>query len=208
MTVASTLNKNTYQGNGNVTAWPIKFSFDDESEIKVYLTNPSNITYSITKDFVVDVPNSQLIYPGYTDAPPVDAPPTLPTGWKITIQRVLPLTQEVDLTIGGPWNPDVIEKALDKSIKIQQQQQEVLDRCVKLDISDTTDPATFLQTINGAVANASLSASEAANTLVLATAQANAATVQANNAANSATESAASAVASANKAKIWAIILG
>lgn len=142
MTVASTLNKNIYIGNGATKVWPYTFTINDKSEIHVYLTNPNGFTTEITKDFVVDVLNSQVLYPGYKTGaiPPIEQQaPILPSGWIITIYRGVSLTQDVDLTNQGSFFPEVIEKEFDKLTMMSQQLQEQLNRTLTADISSTAN---------------------------------------------------------------------
>jgi hypothetical protein len=194
MTIASTQNKNIYKGNGTTTNWPITFTFSDESQIQVYITDANNVVTLLTGDYLVDMDNNYVVYPGYEGLPPVDAPPILPSNSTITIYRNVPLTQEVDLANQGAWNPEVIENEFDKLTMITQQLQEGLDRSVKIDVSDTsTSPNEYLKIINTTMANAANSAASAASSASDAANQVNLATIQANNAVNSAMAAAASA---------------
>ena len=60
----------------------------------------------------------------------------LPVGEFITIKRVVPLLQEVDLENQGGYYPDTQEQALDELTMMVIQQQDDIDRALKAPVSD------------------------------------------------------------------------
>ena len=180
MTVASSLNKHTYKGNGVTTEWPYSFKITQPDEIKVYLTDPDSVVTKLESDYWIDVDAQCVIYPGYepgTEPPVEKQPPILPEGWQITLLRVVPLTQELDLVNQGPFFAEAIESALDKLTMIAQQHEEALSRSVQLPVNSDGGGDKLL----GEILDASSTAQQAANTALQA--QANAETA-AQNAAN------------------------
>lgn len=203
MTVASNINKHTYIGNGVTTSWPFKFDIFKESDIQVIVTDKENYDTIQANNYTVDMSDKTVIYP--TNGPP------LVEGMKLTLNRLVPMTQEIALPNQGPYFSKTVEAALDKLTIITQQQQEQLDRAIKVSVSksnavDLQNLATYaIQAQDGAAA-AQRSANEAATSAGIAEAAKSAvnatinsavaqATASANSAANSAAASAANAFA-------------
>lgn len=68
---------------------------------------------------------------------PEDEITPLPTGESLVMKRVLTLEQQTDLTPQGPYAADTQEQQLDKLLMIDLQQQESVDRAIKLPIGFT-----------------------------------------------------------------------
>lgn len=155
MTVSSSIAKHTYSGNGATTEWPYTFAITDASDIKVLITDTTGAITEITTGFTINTE---------TNTATLDA--ILPVGWKITLLRELPLTQDLDLVNQGPFLAETIEDSFDKLTMIAQQLKEQVDRSVKVEISSDTDPADLIAELRQAAvtstANAAL-ASEMAN---------------------------------------------
>lgn len=209
MTISSDLNKHVYDGNGITVNWPYTFQIILESDIKVYLTSPEEVTTLLTANYEIDTDNSRVVYPT-----PASLLYPLPTGWHITLVREEPYTQETDLKSQGPWSAEVFELAYDKLTMLCQQLKEITNRCIKYAIDQNpTDSTTssFLSAIEtardtaGGYADAALvsknaAAVSAAAALVsqnAASASASAASGSASAASNSATLADASADAAA-----------
>jgi hypothetical protein len=211
MTVSNTINKHTYSGNGVTTQFPYTFALTDPDHIHVYLTNASGVVSEITADFYVNDADGYVEYPGYetgTEPPAEEQPDVLPTGWKITIVREVPLTQEIDLVNSGSYQPETMEGGYDKLTQICQQLSEQIDRSVQLPIDSAAGAGELLiTTIQGYVAAASASASSAsvsesaaAQSVVDAAAQVSLAEDQVGLAAGLATDAEESAIAAAASA--------
>jgi len=111
----------TYLGNGATTAFPFSFIVQNASQLVVSITNnnvsPAVTTVLAASQYSVTGIGSGNEFaggsgPGGTVTYPVSGNP-LPSGWSITIQRVVPYTQGTSLTNQGGFYPQVVEAALD-----------------------------------------------------------------------------------------------
>lgn len=203
-------NRITYSGNGNTTEFAYQFKILDRTDIKVLLTDADGKEKLLTKDYYVDVEKNVVRYPGYAvgaEVPESERPPVLPTGWKLTIYREVPVTQETDLPDQYPFNQ--VEDIGDKLTMIAQQLTDVTGRSLKIGVSTSADIDTTIPWENGKSFRISddgktLELSEdPAKVLPLAQSKLEAATAQANIAAASAAAAAKSedsAAASASEA--------
>ena len=225
-------NRITYNGNGNATEFAYQFKILDRTDIKVLLTDADGKEKLLTKDYYVDVEKNVVRYPGYAvgaEVPESERPPVLPTGWKLTIYREVPVTQETDLPDQYPFNQ--VEDIGDKLTMIAQQLTDVTSRSLKISVSKsadidatipwengksfrisddgakielTEDPARVLPLAQGVYAQAQAQA-QSASASAAAAAQskdsAAASASEAGNSAQSASVSAASAVESARLAE-------
>ena len=142
--VITDVNQVTYIGDGITTAWPYTFRIIEATDIQIVVVNDDGTQMDITSDYYVDVENSTVYYPGYApgaEPPEADQPPVLTDEQKIIIYRALPVTQEADL--GEKWPFYVIENALDKLTMLIQDWRDVLNRCLKVRVSDTDFDATI-----------------------------------------------------------------
>ena len=143
-------NRITYSGNGNATEFAYQFKILDRTDIKVLLTDADGKEKLLTKDYYVDVEKNVLRYPGYAvgaEVPESERPAVLPTGWKLTIYREVPVTQETDLPDQYPFNQ--VEAIGDKLTMIAQQLTDTTDRSLKIGVSKSTDIDTVIPWENG-----------------------------------------------------------
>lgn len=143
-------NRITYSGNGNATEFAYQFKILDRTDIKVMLTDADGKEKLLTKDYYVDVEKNVVRYPGYAvgaEVPESERPPALPTGWKLTIYREVPVTQETDLPDQYPFNQ--VEAIGDKLTMIAQQLTDTTDRSLKIGVSKSTDIDTVIPWENG-----------------------------------------------------------
>lgn len=143
-------NRITYSGNGNATEFAYQFKILDRTDIKVMLTDADGKEKLLTKDYYVDVEKSVVRYPGYAvgaEVPESERPPALPTGWKLTIYREVPVTQETDLPDQYPFNQ--VEAIGDKLTMIAQQLTDTTGRSLKIGVSKSTDIDTVIPWENG-----------------------------------------------------------
>lgn len=143
-------NRITYSGNGNATEFAYQFKILDRTDIKVLLTDADGKEKLLTKDYYVDVEKNVVRYPGYavgTEVPESERPPVLPTGWKLTIYREVPVTQETDLPDQYPFNQ--VEDIGDKLTMIAQQLADVTGRSLKIGVSTSADIDTTIPWENG-----------------------------------------------------------
>lgn len=143
-------NRITYSGNGTATEFAYQFKILDRTDIKVLLTDADGKEKLLTKDYYVDVEKNVVRYPGYAvgaEVPESERPPVLPTGWKLTIYREVPVTQETDLPDQYPFNQ--VEDIGDKLTMIAQQLTDVTGRSLKIGVSTSADIDTTIPWENG-----------------------------------------------------------
>lgn len=143
-------NRITYSGNGNATEFAYQFKILDRTDIKVLLTDADGTEKLLTKDYYVDVEKNVVRYPGYAvgaEVPESERPAVLPTGWKLTIYREVPVTQETDLPDQYPFNQ--VEAIGDKLTMIAQQLTDVTSRSLKTSVSKSVDVDTTIPWENG-----------------------------------------------------------
>ena len=135
-------NRITYSGNGNATEFAYQFKILNRTDIKVLLTDADGKEKLLTKDYYVDVEKSVVRYPGYAVGAEVPA-----AGWKLTIYREVPVTQETDLPDQYPFNQ--VEDIGDKLTMIAQQLTDTTDRSLKIGVSTSADIDTTIPWENG-----------------------------------------------------------
>ena len=143
-------NRITYSGNGNATEFAYQFKILDRTDIKVLLTDADGKEKLLTKDYYVDVEKNVVRYPGYAvgaEVPESERPPVLPTCWKLTIYREVPVTQKTDLPDQYPFNQ--VEDIGDKLTMIAQQLTDVTGRSLKIGVSTSADIDTTIPWENG-----------------------------------------------------------
>lgn len=143
-------NRITYSGNGNATEFAYQFKILNRTDIKVLLTDADGKEKLLTKDYYVDVEKSVVRYPGYAvgaEVPESERPAVLPAGWKLTIYREVPVTQETDLPDQYPFNQ--VEAIGDKLTMIAQQLTDTTGRSLKIGVSKSTDIDTVIPWENG-----------------------------------------------------------
>lgn len=148
--IAHVDNRITYNGNGNATEFAYQFKILDRTDIKVMLTDADGKEKLLTKDYYVDVEKSVVRYPGYAvgaEVPESERPAVLPAGWKLTIYREVPVTQETDLPDQYPFNQ--VEAIGDKLTMIAQQLTDTTGRSLKIGVSKSTDIDTTIPWENG-----------------------------------------------------------
>ena len=143
-------NRITYSGNGNATEFAYQFKILNRTDIKVLLTDADGKEKLLTIDYYVDVEKSVVRYPGYAvgaEVPESERPAVLPAGWKLTIYREVPVTQETDLPDQYPFNQ--VEDIGDKLTMIAQQLTDTTGRSLKIGVSKSTDIDTVIPWENG-----------------------------------------------------------
>lgn len=197
--------RNNYTGNGAVDtyAYGFKIFSDDDLLVKVRSSAGAETTLTKTTHYTVTgagntAGGNVALVNGAFDW--LDGDGDLKTGYTLSIRRKLTIKQATDLRNQGSYFPEDVEDQLDKLAMIDLQQQDELDRSIKLPETitsssfDPTLPADLL--LNGAnkapVMNSGGTGWAAASTWPTANEIANAQTY-ASNAATSATAAAASA---------------
>ena len=124
MTVSTTQTKVIYQGDGSTRHWAYTFPIMAEEHIALYVTNPEGQTQRIQSGYQVNSREKIVVYP-------VQGAP-LKGGEKIALMRKTPLIQELDLVDNGGFFPENIEKSFDRSVLVEQELLEQLERAVKM----------------------------------------------------------------------------
>ncbi|CBJ02124.1 phage tail-fibre protein [Escherichia coli ETEC H10407] len=116
MTVSTEVDHNEYTGNGVTTSFPYTFRVFNKSDLVVQVIDPDeNITVlALDTDYTVTGAG------GYTGGN-VILTTALENGFRISIARELPVTQETDLRNQGKFFAEVHEDAFDKLTMLLQQ---------------------------------------------------------------------------------------
>lgn len=204
MSISSATNRNDYTGNGAVDTYDYTFRIFAQGDLLVTVKDTDDVetTLTITTDYTVtgvgEASGGTVVLVNSSQAW-LDGDGDLLTGYTLTIRRVVDLVQETDIRNQGDFYPEVHEDALDYLTMIDQQQQDELDRSVKLPESilssafDPTLPTTITTANSTIITNSSgngFSLGPTANEI-------SSAQTYANNASTSATAAAASASAAA-----------
>ncbi len=124
MTVSTTHTKVIYQGDGTNRQWAYTFPIMQEDHIAIFITTKNGPTQRVQSNYQVKPLQKQVIYP-VTGKP-------LEVGCKIALLRKTPLTQELDLVNNGGFFPENIEQTFDRSVLVEQELLEQLERAVKM----------------------------------------------------------------------------
>ena len=153
MSIGSATNRNNYTGNGAVNEYDFTYKILDEDDLLVTVRNTSDVETTLVKttDYTVDgvglAAGGSITLVNASQAWLTGA--YLTTGYVISIRRVRTLTQTTDIRNQGDFYPDVHEDAFDHGVMIAQQQQDEIDRSLKL--SESIDPADFDASIPASV---------------------------------------------------------
>lgn len=144
--LSSTTSKNTYTGNGAVDTYAYGFKIFDDDDLLVTVRDTSGVETTLTKTTHYTVTGvgetsggNVALVNGAFDW--IDGDGDLKTSYVLTIRRVLTLSQDLDLRNQGSYLPEDVEDRFDKNIMIAQQQQDEVDRSVKL--PETIAPSSF-----------------------------------------------------------------
>ncbi|HHI5641877.1 TPA: phage tail fiber protein, partial [Klebsiella pneumoniae] len=116
MTVSTQVSRNEYTGNGATTQYDFTFRILDKSHLLVQTLNTSEsiVTLTLGTDYMVTGVNR---YNGGK----VVLTSALPAGYKISIERSTPVTQEASIRNQGGFFPEIHEDAFDKLTMLVQQ---------------------------------------------------------------------------------------
>ncbi|MEF2281996.1 phage tail fiber protein [Klebsiella variicola] len=116
MTVSTQVSRNEYTGNGATTQYDFSFRILDKSHLLVQTldTSESIVTLTLGTDYTVTGVNR---YNGGK----VVLTSALPAGYKISIERSTPVTQEASIRNQGGFFPEIHEDAFDKLTMLVQQ---------------------------------------------------------------------------------------
>ena len=116
MTVSTQVSRNEYTGNGSTTQYDFTFRILDKSHLLVQTLDTSEniVTLTLGTDYTVTGVNR---YNGGK----VVLTSALPAGYKISIERSTPVTQEASIRNQGGFFPEIHEDAFDKLTMLVQQ---------------------------------------------------------------------------------------
>jgi len=147
MTIESLINRSDYVGNGSTASYDYEFKIFEDTDLLVVVADEDGVetTLVLNTDYTVagegdEVGGSITLLDDDQDW--IDDDGFLATGYALTLRRVMPLTQETDISNQGPYYASLHEEQFDKLICIDQQQQEELDRSLK--VPETEEDLTEL----------------------------------------------------------------
>lgn len=138
MTVSSSTNKVSFNGDGSTTVFAYSFKIFDEDDLTVILRSSTGTetTQTISTQYSV----SGVGDAGGGNVTMVTAPAS---GETLTILREQPLTQGLDLVPNDPFPANSIEDSLDKLTFIDQRLNEKIDRALVFSAADIVGSATL-----------------------------------------------------------------
>lgn len=155
MSISSVTSRINYTGNGATSVYAYTFRIVDEDDLLVTVrdTDGNETTLVKTTDYTV----SGVGVGAGGNVTLVNASQAwltsgnLTTDYVLSIRRVVALTQTTDIRNQGDFYPEAHEDAFDKSRMIDLQQQDELDRSIKL--PESIDPADFDCTLPADIAD-------------------------------------------------------
>ena len=139
MTVSSTTKRNSYTGDGSTTTFAYSFKIFDDDDITVILrttaTGTETVQTKTTHYSVTGVGNSSGGNVVFGSAPT--------SAQTVVLLRQTAQTQATDYTPNDPFPAASHEDALDKLTLMTQDQQDELDRSIKLSRTNTMTSTEF-----------------------------------------------------------------
>ncbi len=138
MTISSQTARNGYTGNSSTLAYDYTFKIFDSSHAQVTVRDPdTDLEYLLTETTHYSVggvgdPTGGTITLVAGAFPWIDGSSFFEDDWAMSIRRVVPLTQITDIRNQGAYFPEVHEDEFDLLTMADQQQQDEIDRSVKL----------------------------------------------------------------------------
>lgn len=144
MTISSTINRVSYDGNGSTLEFSVPYTFFDDDELQVIervIATGSESVKSLNNDYTV------LGGDGSAGAVAASVAPPSTVSW--TILRRTNRTQAIDYTDNDPFPAETHERGLDRVTMIAQDSASAVDRALRF-------PATDLSTLNPEIPNSML----------------------------------------------------
>jgi hypothetical protein len=134
MTVASSVSRVSYAGNGSTQNFAVPYYFLENSHLRVVLRSSAGVetVQTITTNYTVTGAGN----PAGGQVSMVVAPPA---GSTLVIVRNVPVTQETDYQANDPFPAESHERALDKLTMIAQQSSDIETRSIKIPETETTN---------------------------------------------------------------------
>lgn len=171
MTIANTKASNVFNANGVTRDFNLGFVYDE---------NVSGISIKVidTEGTETEVSSNYTIYNGVLTYPTVDSGlDPLASGYKLTVERLTPQTQSIDLIQQGPLDAETLEGGYDKLTLEVQELQDNMDRAIKFPVQTEgeTDAQQYIDDLTDLKNTATSAASVATQQAGLATTAKNAA---------------------------------
>lgn len=162
MALSNTNNKDVLLADGVNTVWAYTFQPIDPAgaDIKIIVTDLDGADTIISTNFTLNLATAEVTYPSV-----ISGLPPVASGYKVTLYREEPATQEMVLRNQGAFNANNVEKAFDKLTALIQQIIEQLSRTIQYPIStdpDDLNPEPFLTEVLQALSAAETAAANAA----------------------------------------------
>jgi hypothetical protein len=129
MSIQSSTNRNDYTGSGSTDTYAYSFKIFADTDLVVtkrLISTGVETTLTLTTDYTVtgvgDTSGGSIVL----------VAGNLASTYHLTIRRVRPLTQTLDIRNQGDYFPERTEDAFDKAAMVDQQQQDELDRSSNL----------------------------------------------------------------------------
>ena len=137
MSISNTNSRNNYTGNNSTDTYNYTFRIFNQEDLLVTVRDTDDVetTLELTTDYTVTGVGS------LTGGTIVLVDGNLAAGYVLSIRRVVELVQETDIRNQGAFYPEIHEDQFDRGVMMAQQQQDEVDRSVKL--AETIDPADF-----------------------------------------------------------------
>lgn len=196
MTIANTKASSVFNANGVTRDFELGFVYDE---------NVSGLTIKVidTDGEATEVTDNYSIYNGVLTYPTVASGlDPLASGYKLTVERLTPQTQSIDLIQQGPLDAETLEGGYDKLTLEVQELQDNMDRAIKFPVQTKgeTDAQKYIDDLTDLKNTATSAASVATQQASIATTKASEAATSASAAEVSAQNAAASETAAANSA--------
>ena len=137
MGISSLQNRSDYTGNNSTAVYAYAFKIQSNTHLLVTKRDTNNVetTLVLTTDYTVS-PTGVNNENGGTITLVAG---NLPTDYKLTIRRVVPLTQDSDFRNQGDFFPESHENAFDLGVMGAQQQQDEINRSIRVPETVSTD---------------------------------------------------------------------
>jgi len=133
MTIETLVRKVQYTGDDNQVEFQFPYPIQEDTDLTVILTDLNGVetTQVLNTNYSIPISGS------FDDGGTVEMFIAPPLNNLLTLERVMPLTQESDYIEGDAFPAEIHEDALDKGIMIDQQLQDTINLCIKIPTSDT-----------------------------------------------------------------------
>lgn len=133
MTISNQSNRTSAVGTGAEQTVPFSFPILDNSDITV----TSRLITSGVETILVETTNYTVINSGTSGGSVVTVTPFIASTSEIHIIRNTPNTQSIDLIQGGEFSAERVESGLDKVTKLGIENQDAIDRTIRLPDTDS-----------------------------------------------------------------------